>query len=394
MGLYIHIPFCQRKCSYCGFCSLTNQTDEAITRYIHFLSDEFRLRRESLSTFFRNCYEPGAEPIVDSVFIGGGTPSLVSGADINKMLDEIRSLWALTTDAEITMESNPNSINHDNLNEYRNAGVNRLSIGVQSFDDGLLAQLGRLHDAQCARNSVEMARKAGFDNINLDLMFGLPNQTGRQWMDTLQTAVSLQPEHLSLYTLQIEEETPLYRDYKSEILPSVDPDLDRACYHQAIRFLKKYGYEQYEISNFSKHGRQCRHNLKYWSMENYAGFGLNASSHIDGCRWTNVSDMVEWEHALSCKQLPINSIHTKTDDMREGMGIFLFTGLRKTQGISFTEFNNRFGTGFFQAYSEILERLQAYRSDGLLEWSDPSNGYLWLTEAGIDCSNEIMAEFV
>lgn len=373
---------------------MTDQSNDAISRYMDLLSEEFRLRCEATAPLKQDQGEIHDHSMVDSIFIGGGTPSLVSGHDIKKMLDDIRNRWVLAADGEITMESNPNSLLEQNLAAYREAGVNRLSIGVQSFDDGLLAQLGRLHDAQCARTSVELARKAGFENINLDLMFGLPNQTERQWMDTLRTAVSLQPEHLSLYTLQIEEGTPLYRDYKAEILPSVDPKLDRACYHEAIRFLKKYGYERYEISNFSKQGRQCKHNLKYWSMDNYLGFGLNASSHMDGTRWTNVSNMEAWENALSGQQLPIAGNHTKIDNAREGMGIFLFTGLRKTQGISFTEFNNRFGMDFFQAYDEILEHLKAYRNDGLLDWSDSSNGNLWLTEAGIDCSNEIMAEFV
>lgn len=258
----------------------------------------------------------------------------------------------------------------------------------------MLKQLGRLHDAKSAQEAVFMARNEGFENINLDLMFGLPGQSMKQWMRTLKMAISLEPTHLSLYTLQIEEGTKLYQDYRSEKIPLVDVELDRKCYHEAIEFLKDNGFDQYEISNFSKPGYECKHNIKYWSMDNYLGLGLNASSYINGYRWKNYSSMEQWTAAMKDNRPPIENESIKMDSRRDEMGIFIFTGLRKTQGISLIEFKNRFGLDFFQAFLENIEHLLTYRSKGLLDWTDQKGGRLWLTQAGIDYSNEILSEFV
>lgn len=277
---------------------------------------------------------------------------------------------------------------------YRVAGVNRLSIGVQSFDDNILRDIGRLHDSQAAVHAVSMAKNAGFDNINLDLLFGLPGQTLSSWKESLEKAVSLQQSHLSLYTLQIEEGTSLYKDYKADKLPLIDLSVDRASYHYAIDYLSKNGYAQYEISNFAKAGYECRHNLKYWSMDNFLGIGLNSSSFIDGKRWRNLSEMDQWNSCVEHRIAPIDKNSVEVDTASDAMGIFLFTGLRKTSGISLEEFSKRFGVDFFRKYSNIKNQLDEYREKGYLVWSDTGSGRLWLTESGIDHSNEIMSEFV
>lgn len=319
---------------------------------------------------------------------------MIQGTDMMSLLEGIRAHWTLKEDAEITMESNPNSLTAKNLHGYRKAGINRLSLGVQSFNNRLLGEIGRLHNSQAAIDAIAMAKFEGFTDINLDLMFGLPGQSLEEWKESLDTAVALAPTHLSLYTLQIEEGTKLYVDYKSEKLPMVDLDVDRACYHYAIDFLKHNGYNQYEISNFSKDGYVCKHNSKYWSMVDYLGLGLNASSYIDGTRWRNVSGLDLWTSLIHKGTLPLDSKTLQRDTVKDAIGIFLFTGLRKTQGISFQEFTRLFGLDFFQVYAGNMERLGHYRKLGLLDWSDPITGWLWITETGIDQSNEILTEFV
>lgn len=387
LGLYIHLPFCQKKCAYCGFVSLENQPYPVISQYLGDVLLETDLRIAA-------SFKEDASFAVDTVYIGGGTPSLIEGIDMSAFLKKIKKSWHVVDDAEITMESNPNSLTSDKLIGYRKAGINRLSIGVQSFDDQLLKQIGRLHDATTAVKAVAMAREAGFEDINLDLIFGLPGQTLTQWKTTLERAVSLAPTHLSLYTLQIEEGTPLYRDYRAEKLPEIDTTIDRACYHLAIQFLKEDCYGQYEISNFSKNGYECQHNMKYWSMENFIGLGLNASSYLDGSRWTNLSDLDQFQTTLAAGRLPVNPDTIHLDTRSDAMGIFMFTGLRKTQGVAFDEFRTRFGIDFFQAYSENMDCINYFRQAGLINWTDSKNGSIWITEKGIDQSNQIMSEFV
>lgn len=395
LGLYIHLPFCQRKCGYCGFLSMEAQPETVRRQYLDNLLREIAMRREWLDDItLGQPNQQENESFVDSIFIGGGTPSLLDGGEINRLLDGIRACWRLNDQAEITMEANPNSLSLKNLSGYLSAGVNRLSIGIQSFDDCILSELGRLHDAECGKASVAMAKQSGFENVNIDLMFGLPGQTMIQWIDSLHQAISLNPSHLSLYTLQLEEGTKFYQDYKVGKLPLVDAVMDRKCYHYAIDLLHQCGYDRYEISNFAKPGYECRHNLKYWSMGYFFGFGLAASSYFQGIRWSNQQNLGQWTDAVNANILPVDKTTVKKDSCQDEMGIFMFTGLRKASGISLLEFEKRFGVGFFQVFSERMERLEGYRRDGLLDWTDSGLGNLWLTDAGVDVSNQIMAEFV
>jgi len=392
IGLYIHLPFCQRKCSYCGFLSLANQPQTLIQQYLTNLLVESNLQFDELER--NKDISETDQYIIDTIYIGGGTPSLINGKDMITLLEGIRKKWPITETAEITMESNPNSLTAENMHAYLKAGVNRLSIGVQSFDDAILEEIGRLHDAKSAVSAVGMAKDAGFANINIDLMFGLPGQTLQQWEATLHTAVSLEPTHLSLYTLQIEEGTKLYHDYKADKLPMVDLDVDRACYHYAINYLKSNGYNQYEISNFAKENYVCKHNLKYWSLDDFLGIGINASSCLAGRRWRNLTDLNQWTSQIENRQLPIDPVSMHQDSFRDAMGIFVFTGLRKKEGISLEEFKSRFGVEFFKVYADRMVQLKQYQLQGQMDWSDSITGRVWITEAGIDHSNEIMSEFV
>lgn len=311
---------------------------------------------------------------VDTIFIGGGTPSILDPNHIVKVLDCVREHFDVAEDAEITIESNPKTLTREKLLAYRSAGINRLSIGLQSFDEGCLKTLGRVHTAQDFLDNFYLARECGFDNINIDLMFAIPGHTMEIWEDTLAQAIGLNPEHVSFYSLQIEEETPFYDMFIKGEIDQIPDEVDRQMYHLAIRRLKQAGYEHYEISNCAKPGRQCRHNLKYWSMEDYLGIGSGASSYMEGIRFA---------------ESPLMEFHE--NDFEDETAEFVFTGLRKTCGISLVEFENRFGKGFWQVFGDRRAELEEYfERKQLIEEKD----ILRLSDKGFDISNQIMAVFV
>lgn len=364
LGIYIHIPFCLSKCNYCGFYSRGGASTAEQQLYIESLAGDIKT--------YSSLY--GSRYLVDTVFIGGGTPSILDAAAIGQVLDTLRAHFEIAEDAEITIESNPKTLTEQKLIAYRRAGVNRLSIGLQSFDESCLKTLGRVHTVRDFVENFQMARASGFDNINVDLMFAIPGHTMEIWEDTLGRAIALAPEHISFYSLQIEEETPFYDMFMAEEFDQIPDDVDRDMYHTAIRRFKEAGYEHYEISNCAKPGRQCRHNLKYWSMEDYLGIGSGASSYVDGIRFT---------------QPPLSALHENgfSDDAAE----FVFTGLRKTSGISLEEFKERYGRAFWKVFADRRSALSSYFESGQLVEED---GILRLTEEGFDISNAIMAIFV
>ena len=316
----------------------------------------------------------GEEYIVDTVFIGGGTPSILPSPYIGEILNCLRHWFAVAEDAEISMESNPKTLTYENLLAYRKAGVNRLSIGVQSLNDDCLKSLGRVHTAADFRRNFIMAREAGFDNINMDLMFAIPGHTLEIWEETLEETIALQPDHISFYSLQIEEGTPFYDMYRKGEFDQVPDDIDREMYHLAIKKLKEAGYEHYEISNACKPGKACRHNLKYWSMEDYLGIGDSASSYMKGIRFA---------------EAPLMEYHENT--FEDEVGEFVFTGLRKTAGIVFADFEKRFGKKFWDVFADLRGELEPYFADGKLIETEEG---LALGEEGLDISNAIMAIFV
>lgn len=390
LGIYIHIPFCVRKCPYCGFHSHPLENAEELRIY------KDRLIKE----IYYFCTARGDNPkrTVDSIFIGGGTPSIMPTDYIDEILSVINNCFHVTRDCEITLEANPFTmgtvplVKNDRVSGEPFASgtvpianfsaVNRLSIGVQSFDDDVLKTLGRIHNADEAAKAFEMARSAGFDNINLDLMFGIPGQTMGQWTKTLEKAIALNPEHISFYSLQIEEGTPYYKRFMDGDFDELPEELDRDMYHTAIRMLKAAGYKHYEISNAAKPGFECRHNLKYWTGKEYVGFGDSAASYIDGARYTMMNgERVDYH------------INSKFDDMSE----YAFTGLRLTSGLDYGAFKSKFGIDFREAFSDRWDELKVFFESGaLIQYVDnegtPVN--LVISERGIDISNKIMAIFV
>ena len=270
LGIYIHIPFCVQKCPYCGFLSAPPESDDEVENYIDHLIKEAGMAGGAY----------GEDRKVDTVFIGGGTPSLLSSEQIWCVVNALDAAFDMTDDPEITIEANPGTLTHEKLSAYRDCGINRLSMGVQAMDDDLLWSIGRIHRKEDVITGYDLARNAGFENINLDLMFGMPGQDMAMWEDTLGQIIEMDPEHISFYSLQIEGNTPFYDLYKAGELDTASDETERRMHHKAIHTLEDAGFEHYEISNSAKPGRQCRHNLKYWSMDEYVGLGLGAHSYM------------------------------------------------------------------------------------------------------------------
>lgn len=377
MGLYLHVPFCRKKCRYCDFLSFECNDDSLLTEYSSALIREIQLR-----------YREWPYRVVDSIYIGGGTPSIMPAEDMVRILSEVREHFLLDNDCEITIEANPATLTEEKLEAYLNAGINRISIGVQSFDNAILSMLGRIHDKNDAFKAIRMAKKAGFDNINIDLMFGIPGQTMKKWRDTVRQCLFLEPEHISLYSLQLEEGTPLYKMvHTQKLLTELPPETDRTMYHDALQMMESAGYEQYEISNAAKPGFESRHNLKYWSYQEYLGLGPGASSFVGGHRFKNCENMLEYLDFIKMGEPPVKPEDVEHYTLRDEMGIYIFTGLRKTSGFRISEFEKTFGEDFFDVYDpEIIRELR-----GLLVAEGDT---IRLTEKGFDVSNKVMAAFV
>ena len=372
LGLYIHIPFCVKKCNYCDFLSAPANKQVQIA-YMETLQKEI----EEKAIEYK-------EWIVDTVFIGGGTPTSVPHETIVNTMETIKKEFALTKDCEITMECNPGTVTMEAMNAYAAAGINRISIGLQSADDGLLKTLGRIHTYEQFLDSYNYARNAGIQNINVDIMSGLPSQTIEQYTDTLKKVADLGVEHISAYSLIVEEGTPFYKLYEEEKLELPDEDTDREMYYQTGTMLKQYGFLRYEISNYAKNGFECKHNKRYWKRDNYLGIGLGAASFIENTRYKNT----EWldEYLIENKYLEKNEIQNLSKE--ECMEEFMFLGLRMTKGISKTEFKETFGVLVEDVYGKVIEKLT---SQGLIQTKDD---FISLTDYGLDVSNSVWVEFL
>ena len=370
LSLYIHFPFCVRKCRYCDF--LSGPADQAAREaYLGALEREISLVPEFI----------GKRP-VRTVFFGGGTPSLMEEGQLSSLMEALTSVFGLEKDAEISMEVNPGTADLRKLRKFRELGINRLSIGVQSFHDSELALLGRIHRSEDAVRIFHEAREAGFDNLNLDLMSALPGQSADSWRDNLETACSLGPEHLSAYSLIIEEGTP----FASMSLPPLpDEEEDRRMYHETREILKSHGYERYEISNYARKGFACRHNCVYWTCRDYLGLGLGASSLTGSSRFDCVSSMKDYLSAGRWEDFHLEETHLTPEDRMEE---FMFLGLRMTEGIRPAEFEKRFGVSYEEIYGKISER---HLEEGLL---DEEGGRLFLTERGLDIANYVMSDYI
>lgn len=407
LSLYIHIPFCVQKCLYCDFLSF-NAGEPLIDSYFEALTNEIRLS----SADYKD-YE------VISIFIGGGTPSFVKKEHIVRLMDAVREHFTVSRNAEISIEANPASAMSAKLQTYHDIGINRLSIGAQSLCDDELQKIGRVHDSKAFYETFENARKAGFTNINVDLMSALPSQSLSSYLDTLNKVIRLKPEHISAYSLIIEEGTPFY----DMDLDLPDEDTDRQMYHETKALLKAHGYHRYEISNYAIDGKrpadkaqsavdcvnsraceeyedyECRHNKVYWQRGNYLGLGLGASSMVDNTRWSNIRSIDDYIRLLTVPAGTADNDNTSAFLIRENieklstksqMEEYMFLGLRLVKGVSIGKFSELFNADINSIYGSVISK---YTDQGLLETS--SDGLnLRLTDKGLDVSNTVMADFL
>jgi oxygen-independent coproporphyrinogen-3 oxidase len=375
LALYLHVPFCAVRCHYCDFNTYAG-LDNLFEDYADALVEEIRLAGAARR-----------RPPVRTVFIGGGTPTVLPAPLLASILTACRASFDVAPDAEITSEANPGTADAATFAALRDMGVNRLSMGVQSLDDAELKWLGRIHSAAEAEDAFAAARRAGFDNVNLDFMFGLPGQAEATWRQTLERAVALAPEHISLYSLTVEHGTPLYDAVRRGVQPSPEDDLAADFYLLACDRLTRAGYAQYEISNWSRPGFQCRHNLIYWRHEPYLGFGPGAHSYAGDRRWWNVRPVPQYIQRLRAGQSPERD--GETIDERLAMGETMMLGLRLVaEGVEFGRFRSAFGRSLDEVFGDEIRVLQAR---GLLETVD---GRVRLTAEGRLLGNQVFAEFL
>ncbi len=378
-GIYIHIPFCIKKCKYCDFLSFDRDTcvkanAENIDKYFNALWSEIRATAVD------------KKQVIKSIFFGGGTPSMVDSKYIVETLSTIYNHFSVENNAEITIECNPGTLTADKLYNYKKRGINRISIGLQSADDHDLKVIGRIHTFDDFIESYRLVKEAGFDNINIDVMSALPYQTVDSYVASLKRIIGLDPTHISAYSLILEEGTPLFDMVNEGNIPVPSEDDEREMYYETARLLSEHGYEQYEISNFSKKGFHCMHNCLYWKRGEYFGFGLGASSYVNNVRYKNVEDFdtyIKNAHnptSIYIEETPI----TKEDSMSE----FMYLGLRFTDGVCSKDFTDEFGISLESAYGKEINKLV---ESGLLETT--STGYR-LTKYGVDVSNYAMSFFV
>lgn len=392
LSIYIHIPFCVRKCLYCDFLSAAAHEEE-IDSYVNLLLREIKEQ----SVFY------GDHRVV-SIFMGGGTPSLLPARETGRILERVREDFSLAGDVEITIECNPGTVTAEKLKNYITYGINRLSIGLQSTDDEELVRIGRIHSYGDFLETYAMAREAGFHNINIDLMAGLPGQNLFSYRKTLERAAALLPEHISAYSLILEEGTPLYVNQKKYTFP--DEDEEREMYELTGRYLAQAGFHRYEISNYAREGYECRHNKVYWRRGDYAGFGLGASSMVQNVRWKNPEDHTVYESYVekmktdghdcagytartrAAYMAGIGAQEVQTLTAQEQMEEFMFLGLRLTEGVELDEFALYFGKTAEEVYGK---QISSFEKQGLLE---RRGRRLRLTPRGVDVSNVVFAAFL
>lgn len=374
LGIYIHIPFCVRKCLYCDFLSAPG-SEEQKEQYVKALCREIREESESYVNY-----------TVKTIFLGGGTPSLLSGQQLTRILKAVYECYQVVNDCEISMEINPGTVTEEKLISYKAAGVNRLSIGLQSTVDEELRMLGRIHDSKAFYDTYELTVKTGFNNINIDLMSAIPGQTLESWKLTLEKIIHLQPApmHISAYSLIVEEGTPFF-----EQMPELpDEETEREMYKITGDLLGRAGYQRYEISNYARPGYECRHNCTYWERGNYVGFGIGAASLVENVRFSNTGVLEEYLAGEAEK------VNRQVLSVEEQMEEYMFLGLRMMKGVSTAVFKKLYGKSIDQVYPGITEH---YCKLGLLDRftrDDTIEERICLTEDGISVSNVIMSDFL
>ncbi len=376
-GLYIHIPFCAKKCGYCDFTSLVGNGTQ-IDDYLSYLDKEFNLYKAS-----------GQIDDIETIFIGGGTPSILSAGQLERLFSIIGENVDLSKLREYTMESNPGSLTRDKLELMKAGGLNRLSIGLQASQDHLLKFLERIHTYEEFLESYRLARLAGFDNINIDLMFAFQGQTLEDWRETLERVVSLEPDHISAYSLIIEEGTKFFNMYEDGSLTDYDEDEYVQMYRYTIDYLADKGYGQYEISNFAKQDKECRHNLIYWDDREYYGLGLGSSGYLGGKRYTNYKNMFNYYKKLDAGEKPI--AFEETISNREKLNEYLILGLRKIEGISRTKYLDSLKKIDEDKYKENIEIINSYIESGhIIQEGD----HIRLGQTGLEISDTISLDLL
>ena len=370
VALYIHIPFCKQKCFYCDFPSYARK-DDLMSDYIEALLIELK---EKIKGYKVRC-----------LFIGGGTPSYLNEENLRELMKVIKNI-NFVENAEKTIECNPGTVSEEKFNIMKDGGINRLSFGLQTTKNNLLKGIGRIHTFEAFKDNYKLARSVGFNNINIDMMFGLPNQSVKDWTESLEEVAKLNPEHISAYSLIIEEGTPFYKLYNEDKLKLPSEEEEREMYKKCKDILIENGYHQYEISNYAKEGKECLHNEVYWMCDEYIGVGASSSSYIDGKRIKNIDDLREYIKRIGISESIVDEeiINTKNDDIEE----FMFMGLRMNCGIKEEEFKRRFHTDIDNVYKDVIE---GNINKGLLE---RKRGRIYLTDKGIELSNMVMSDMI
>lgn len=374
LAVYIHIPFCEKKCYYCDFTSFPEKTDE-ISQYIEYLIKELSLYKDKIDK----------EYTISSIFIGGGTPSSIDENYIEQILNYVFKNFNTKENIEVSIEVNPGSVTVEKASKYKAIGINRVSIGLQSLNDSLLKSIGRIHNAADFYNSYEILKDTGFENINIDLMFALPDQSLEDLLLTLEQVVKLDVSHISLYSLILEEGAQFYKLHEKGKLNMPSEEEDREMYHKSVQFLKSKGYDHYEISNFSKPNFKCKQNMTYWKVNPYIGVGINSHSNLENKRFSNVSDFKNYYYKLDRNEFPLYEIEDIDKEME--IGEYIILGLRLIEGINKDEFKRRFNKDIEDLYREQI--LKNIKNGLLTEWEN----HFKLTNLGLDLSNQVELDF-
>lgn len=374
LGIYVHIPFCMRKCYYCDFYSVKwdKQSEE---NYVKAVIREIEGYKQL-----------GSEYIADTIYFGGGTPTVINPSNIRKIIQAIKDIFTVDAAAEISIEANPNTLTSENLTTYKASGINRLSIGVQSLNDDILKSIGRLHDSRQALEAINLARTMGFENINADVMFNIPNQTVKDVIYTLTQLAEKKVKHISFYSLKLEKGTPMYQMEKNHTIAMLEDEEEREMYYAGREEMKKYKLLQYEISNFAEKGYECKHNLKYWQQNEYIGIGTAAHSFLNRKRYSNISDIDTY-----CKNADSGGFNRTTLEVLDSSALmfeYIMLNLRLTKGLDVKEFNQRFLTDFNNYYKKEIDYLIQNK---LLAYENSS---VKLTEKGMDISNYVFQRFL
>ena len=372
LGIYVHIPFCVKKCGYCDFYSV-KWDEESEDKYIHSAINEIESYSELSNKY-----------VVDSIYMGGGTPSIINPKNLEKIISTIRNIFTIEENSEISMEANPNSLS-ENLKTYREIGINRLSIGIQSLNDNILKRIGRIHNSKEALQAIDRAIGFGFENINADVMFNIPGQTVDDINDTISKLVTKEIKHISFYSLKLEEGTPMYLLKKNKKIIMPEEDLEREMYYAGRNIMEKHGLMQYEISNFSVKGYECRHNLKYWKQEEYIGIGPSAHSFLGNVRFSNPSELTEYISSGESGVFERNTLEEM--DVNDIIFEYIMLRLRLTEGLKFADFKNKFSIDFKEAYKEQIKHLT---ENNLIELD---GDVIRLSKRGMDLSNYVFSQF-